>query len=91
MNAPSLSCGVRFRRDADGAGLLLIPEGVVNLNGSAAAILELVDGQRSVDDIARELALRFHVDVAEMTSDVRDLLERLCERSWIVLGAGSRS
>lgn len=85
MNAPTLSQGVRFRRSADGQGLLLIPEGVVNLNDSAAAIIELVDGQRTVADIATLLAARYSMDVAAIASDIEDLLQRLAMKTWLVL------
>lgn len=87
MNTPALAPGVRFRRSADGQGLLLIPEGVVNLNDSAAAILELVDGQRTLADIATLLAARYGMDVAAIASDIDDLLQRLAQKSWLVLPA----
>jgi pyrroloquinoline quinone biosynthesis protein D len=47
--------------------VLLYPEGVVLLNDTGAAILDLCDGQRSVADIAAALAERYHCDV---TADV---------------------
>ena len=84
MSAPSLAPGVRFRRSADGQGVLLIPEGVVNLNDSAAAIVELLDGRRSVDEIASMLAERFGIDSAVVRSDVEDLLQRLAQKLWLI-------
>lgn len=87
MNAPALAQGVRFRRSADGQGLLLIPEGVVNLNDSAAAIIELVDGQRITMEIAALLATRYSMDVAAIASDIEDLLQRLASKTWLVLPA----
>lgn len=86
MSAPTLAGGVRFRRNADGQGVLLIPEGVVNLNESAAAIIELVNGERSVAAIACDLSARYGIDQAEMASDVDDLLQRLAAKTWLVLG-----
>lgn len=67
--------------------MLLIPEGIVNLNDSAAAILELVDGSRSVAGIAGALAGRYNAGLAEITSDIEDLLTRIAERGWLVLPA----
>jgi len=87
VNAPALAQGVRFRRSADGQGLLLIPEGVVNLNDSAAAIIELVDGQRITMEIAALLATRYSMDVAAIASDIEDLLQRLASKTWLVLPA----
>jgi pyrroloquinoline quinone biosynthesis protein D len=87
VSAPQLADGIRFRRSPDGSGALLIPEGVVNLNHSAAAIIELIDGARSSHEIAAELARRYGMDPSEIESDVSDLLERLSERLWVVLPA----
>jgi pyrroloquinoline quinone biosynthesis protein D len=87
MNAPSLAPGVRFRRSADGQGVLLIPEGVVNLNDSAAAIVELLDGVRSVPEIASLLAERYGIDSAVVRSDVEDLLQRLAHKLWLAPSA----
>jgi len=84
VNAPALAPGVRFRRSADGQGALLIPEGVVNLNDSAAAIVELLDGQRTVDEIAALLAERYGIDLAVVRSDIEDLVQRLSQKLWLV-------
>ncbi len=43
--------------------VLLYPEGVVLLNDTGAAILDLCDGHRSVADIAATLEERYHCDV----------------------------
>lgn len=83
MSAPSLAQGVRFRRSADGQGVLLIPEGVVNLNDSAAAIVELFDGRRTLDEIASTLAERYGIDSAVVRSDVEDLMQRLAQKMWL--------
>jgi pyrroloquinoline quinone biosynthesis protein D len=60
--------------------VLLYPEGVVFLNDTGAAILELCDGRRSVSDIATGLQERYHCDV---TADVIEYLSRLVERELI--------
>lgn len=60
--------------------VLLYPEGVVFLNDTGAAILELCDGCRSVADIATTLQGRYHGDV---TTDVIEYLSRLAERELI--------
>jgi pyrroloquinoline quinone biosynthesis protein D len=84
MSAPALASGVRFRRVPGGQGVLLIPEGVVDLNESASAIIELVDGQRTVAAIASDLCPRYGVDIAQMTSDVETLLQRFAAKAWLV-------
>ncbi len=60
--------------------VLLYPEGAVLLNDTGRAILELVDGSRSVAEIAAELSARYQTDV---TADVADYLSHLAERELI--------
>ena len=60
--------------------VLLYPEGAVLLNDTGKAILELVDGRRSVREIARILGERYQTDV---TADVTEYLSRLAERELI--------
>jgi coenzyme PQQ biosynthesis protein PqqD len=63
-----------------GRPVLLYPEGAVLLNDSAKAILELVDGRRTVGEIAAILGERYHQDVAD---DVADYLLNLANRELI--------
>jgi pyrroloquinoline quinone biosynthesis protein D len=60
--------------------VLLYPEGAVLLNDTGQAILELVDGQRTVAQIASELSARYQTDV---TADVTEYLSHLAERELI--------
>ena len=60
--------------------VLLYPEGAVLLNDTGLAILQLVDGTRSVADIAAELSRRYQTDV---TTDVTEYLSGLAERELI--------
>jgi pyrroloquinoline quinone biosynthesis protein D len=60
--------------------VLLYPEGAVLLNDTGRAILELVDGTRTVAQIAAVLSERYATDV---TGDVTDYLSRLAERELI--------
>ena len=61
--------------------VLLYPEGVVLLNDTGGAILDLCDGRRSVAEIAGVLKERYQCDV---TADVIEYLSRLVEESWSV-------
>jgi len=90
MSAPTFAKGVRFRRLPDGQGTLLIPEGVVSLNASAAAIVELINGERNPAAIARELSERYGANEADITRDVKMLLNDLAARTWLVLGEAGR-
>jgi pyrroloquinoline quinone biosynthesis protein D len=60
--------------------VLLYPEGAVLLNDTGRAILELVDGTRTVAEIAAVLGERYQTDV---TADVTEYLSRLAERELI--------
>ena len=87
MNRPRLVDGARLQYDdVREEHLLLIPEGAVRLNETAVQVLELCDGQRSLDDIAATLSARY--DGADVAGDVRELLDRLGQRG-LVLDAAS--
>jgi pyrroloquinoline quinone biosynthesis protein D len=60
--------------------ILQYPEGVVLLNDTGAAILELCDGRRTVGAIAGILQERYQVDVL---SDVIDYLSDLAGKDLI--------
>lgn len=83
-HAHRLARGVRLRREADGSALLLIPEGIVTLNDTAAAVLELADGSRTVAEIAADLSRRFDADPASLESDVRELLDEFVTRGYVL-------
>jgi coenzyme PQQ biosynthesis protein PqqD len=60
--------------------VLLYPEGAVLLNDTGRAVLELVDGKRTVGEIAGILGERYGTDV---TADVAEYLSHLAERELI--------
>lgn len=80
---PVFGKGVRLRHDADGGAMLLVPEGALVLNAPAAAALSLVDGARTVGEIADELVKRFDVTDEQARADVGALFERLFERRLV--------
>jgi pyrroloquinoline quinone biosynthesis protein D len=83
VTRPRLVTGARLQYDdVRSEHVLLIPEGVVRLNPTAAEVLELCDGRRSLDDIARALSARY--DGAEVHDDVRELVDALAERGLVV-------
>jgi pyrroloquinoline quinone biosynthesis protein D len=65
--------------------ILQLPETVVVLNGTGAAILELCDGQHSVAEIVAELAGRYESVPGE---EVRRFLARLATRRCVVFADG---
>ena len=57
VTRPRLVTGARLRYDdVRDEHMLLIPEGVVRLNPTAAEVLELCDGERSLDEIVVALS-----------------------------------
>jgi pyrroloquinoline quinone biosynthesis protein D len=67
--------------EAQDSYVLLYPEGMVKLNGSAAEILKRCDGQRTTSAIVGELELAFHC--SGLHDDVGDFLRVASERGWI--------
>ena len=83
MTRPRLVTGARLRYDdVREEHQLLIPEGVVRLNPTAAEVLGLCDGERSLDDIVRELASRY--DGADVREDVREMVDAMAQRGLVV-------
>jgi pyrroloquinoline-quinone synthase len=75
---PRLARRAMLRRDdVRGVDVVLLPERVVRLNPTAAAVLRLCDGGRTVGDIVGELQTRY--DGAGVPADVAALLGRLAE------------
>jgi pyrroloquinoline quinone biosynthesis protein D len=83
MNRPRLVDGARLQYDdVREEHLLLVPEGAVRLNETAAQVLELCDGERSVEDIATALSDRYAG--ADVADDVRELIGGMGERGLVV-------
>ena len=83
MTRPRLVTGARLRYDdVREEHLLLIPEGVVKLNPTAAEVLELCDGERSVDDIVDALSARY--DGADLRDDVQELIDAMAQKGLVV-------
>ena len=80
-----LAPGMRLQRDASGAAVLLVPEGIVNLNDTAAAILALTDGTRDVDEIVHVLSERFSASHDALSADVRELLNAFVARGFVIV------
>ena len=79
---PLLKAMYRFQWEpAQSAHVLLYPEGMVKLSGSAGEILKRVDGQRSVSLIIAELKAAF--GGAPVDDDVRNFLTQAQTNGWI--------
>lgn len=83
MTRPRLATGARLRYDeVREEHLLLVPEGAVRLNRTATEVLELCDGQRSLDEIVGALSARY--DGADLRDDVRALVDAMAGRGLVV-------
>lgn len=80
---PRLGPGFRLQwEDAQNAHVLLYPEGMVKLNGSAGEIMTRCDGQRSVDAIVADLEQAF--STTGLSHDVRAFVEMAAKQRWLV-------
>lgn len=78
---PKLARRARLRWDErDEKWMIVYPERGLVLNASAAAIVKLCDGTRSVDEIAEALAAASGAPLERVAGDVRTLVARLAEK-----------
>ena len=83
MTRPRLVTGARLHYDAvRSEHVLLVPEGIVRLNPTAVAVLELCDGRRDLDEIVGELSQRYQG--ADVGADVRGLVGAMSEKGLVV-------
>jgi pyrroloquinoline quinone biosynthesis protein D len=83
MTRPRLVTGARLLRDdVREEHVLLVPEGVVRLNPTAAEVLELCDGERSLDEIVTALSARY--EGFDLRDDVRELVEAMGQRGLVI-------
>ena len=83
MTRPRLVTGARLQYDdVREEHLLLVPEGAVRLNPTAAAVLELCDGERSLDEIVGTLSERY--EGADLRDDVLGLVNGLTQKGLVV-------
>ena len=83
---PALAPGVRLHLDkATGELVLLYPEGVLELNGTAHAILNLCNGAMTVDGIVAALGAEYEVEEAVLRADAMECLGDLLNRHLVVL------
>jgi len=81
---PAIARGFRLQWEpAQNAHVLLYPEGMVKLNGSAGEILKRCDGNRDVDAIVTDLEHAF--DATGLAKDVNAFITLAVERKWIEL------
>ena len=79
---PRVGSGFRLQWEpVQAAHVLLYPEGMVKLNGSAGEIMKRCDGQRSVADIVTDLEQAFTVQ--GLQGDVLAFVEMAAKQRWL--------
>ena len=83
---PAIARGMRLQWEpAQEAHVLLYPEGMVKLNGSAGAILSRCDGVRTLADIVADLERAY--ETSGLAEDVRAFVTMALEKRWLELRA----
>jgi coenzyme PQQ biosynthesis protein PqqD len=83
VTRPRLVAGARLLYDeVRGEHVLLVPEGLVRLNPTAAEVLELCDGERPLAEIVSALSARY--DGADLREDVRELVDAMTQRGLVI-------
>ncbi|MBJ6611336.1 MAG: pyrroloquinoline quinone biosynthesis peptide chaperone PqqD [Candidatus Thiothrix moscowensis] len=79
---PALAPGYRFQWEpVQSCHVLLYPEGMVQLNETAAAILSFCDGQRNVLRVIADLENEYAAE--GLREDVLSFLAEAVERGWV--------
>ena len=83
MNScPRVGPGLRLQWEpAQDCHVLLYPEGMVKLNGSAGEIMKRCDGQRSIAEIVSELEAAFNA--TGLQGDVTAFVEMAGRQRWL--------
>ena len=83
---PRFAPGMKFRLDqVRQAWVILGPERLFVPDEHAVEVLKLIDGTRSVADIATDLAARFDAPLETITADITPMLADLAARGAIKL------
>ena len=81
-DVPQIAPGFRLQWEpTQDAHVLLYPEGMVKLNGSAGEILAQCDGNTPVSVIVTRLEQRFGMQ--DLDRDVRAFLDLATEQRWV--------
>ncbi|MEM1141331.1 MAG: pyrroloquinoline quinone biosynthesis peptide chaperone PqqD [Pseudomonadota bacterium] len=82
-SVPAIRTHYRFQWEpAQESYVLLYPEGMIKLNGSAGEILSCCDGDKTIDDIIIELQNKFP-EAESLPSDTHEFLKIAHDKRWI--------
>ena len=78
---PRLTIGCHVRKLKNGDTILLLPEGILQLKGTAGEIIRLCDGERTLADILRAVQARYPLsDPKQIEQEIKSFLNHLLER-----------
>ena len=81
-NIPEIAPTFRFQwEEAQDCYVILYPEGMVKLSGSAGEITRRIDGETSISEIISDLESTF--DTSGLEEDVMKFLEVAYDKGWI--------
>ena len=81
-NVPEIAPTFRFQwEEAQDCYVILYPEGMVKLSGSAGEIMKRVDGGKNTEEIIAELEAAF--PGVDLKDDVRNFLDNARTNGWI--------
>jgi pyrroloquinoline quinone biosynthesis protein D len=79
---PAIGRGMRLQWEpAQNAHVLLYPEGMIKLNGSAGEIMKRCDGKRSIADITADLERAF--SAVGLARDVEAFVTMAISKHWL--------
>ena len=82
MSRPAVGHGFRLQWEAaQNAHVLLYPEGMIKLNGSAGEILKRCDGAATIADITADLERAFAT--SNLSDDVKRFVIMAVEKKWL--------
>jgi pyrroloquinoline quinone biosynthesis protein D len=76
---PRLAAGCRWGKDGEDR-VVLFPEGMIRLQGTGQTVLELCDGEHTLQEIVESLSKRYKTDTAKIREDVATFLEALQQK-----------
>jgi len=79
---PAVGRGFRLQWEpAQNAHVLLYPEGMIKLNGSAGEILKRCDGAATIADITTDLERAFAA--SDLSEDVMSFIAMAVDKKWL--------
>jgi pyrroloquinoline quinone biosynthesis protein D len=76
---PRFAVGCRWGKQGEDR-VVLLPEGMIRLQGTGQSVLELCDGEHTLQQIVETLSKTYSADTAKIREDVATFLEALQQK-----------